>query len=127
MFTDTFKNELYHRGISRLSPILNDDAFSRDDITDDNIFYEKDRFVNHIDKVAMNTVERLIGDLVIEKDPVILDLMAGWDSHIPKSLKPSEVTGLGLNENELLKNEQLTRYLMTTILMSSSIAFLSII
>ena len=86
MFTDTFKNELYHRGISRLSPILNDDAFSRDDITDDNIFYEKDRFVNHIDKVAMNTVERLIGDLVIEKDPVILDLMAGWDSHIPKSL-----------------------------------------
>ena len=115
MFTDTFKNELYHRGISRLSPILNDDAFSRDDITDDNIFYEKDRFVNHIDKVAMNTVERLIGDLVIEKDPVILDLMAGWDSHIPKSLKPSEVTGLGLNENELLKNEQLTRYLIQDI------------
>jgi SAM-dependent methyltransferase len=112
MFSDKFKSELYSRGISRLSPIFNEDAFSRDDSSDDKIFYEKDRFVNHIDKVAINTVEQLIGDLVIEKNPVILDLMAGWDSHIPESLNTSEVIGLGLNENELKKNKSLTGYLL---------------
>ncbi len=68
MYSDNFKNELYNRGISRLSPIFNDDAFTRDDSSDDYIFYQKDRFVNHIDKVAMDTVEKLIGSLVIEKD-----------------------------------------------------------
>lgn len=112
MFSDTFKNELYNRGISRLSPIFIEDSFTRDDSSADHIFYKKDRFVNHIDSVAMNTVERLIGDLVIEKKPVILDLMAGWDSHIPKSIEASEVTGLGLNENELKGNKHLTRYLL---------------
>ena len=112
MFSNTYKNELYNRGISRLSPIFNEDAFARDDSSDDHIFYEKDRFVNHIDTVAMDTVEHIIGSLVIEEEPVILDLMAGWDSHIPDHLKPSELTGLGLNENELLKNKRLTRYLL---------------
>ncbi|MGD9157757.1 MAG: methyltransferase domain-containing protein [Desulfobacteraceae bacterium] len=112
MFTDTLKDKLCKKGISRLSPIFNEDAFSRDDSSDDHIFYEKDRFVNHIDKVAMETVELLIGDLVIENDPVILDLMAGWDSHIPESVKASETTGLGLNENELKGNKNLTRYML---------------
>ncbi|MDY6971967.1 MAG: methyltransferase domain-containing protein, partial [Thermodesulfobacteriota bacterium] len=38
----------------------------------------------------------------------ILDLMAGWDSHIPQNMKPSRVIGLGLNANELKKNRALT-------------------
>lgn len=112
MFSETAKNELYRKGISRLSPIFNEDAFSRDDSSDDHKFYEVDRFVSHIDRVAMTTVEDIISTLVIEKDPVILDLMAGWDSHIPDSLGPSEVTGIGLNENELKKNKKLTGYII---------------
>ena len=112
MLTETYKNELYNRGISRLSPIFNEDAFERDDSSDDYSFYQTDRFVNHIDKVAIDTVKKLIGSLVIEEEPKILDLMSSWDSHIPESLKPSEVTGLGLNENELLHNRQLSRYLI---------------
>ena len=123
MFTETFKNELYRRGISRLSPIFNDDAFSRDDPSEDLIFYKKDRFVNHIDKVAMDTVERLIGELVIEKEPVVLDLMAGWDSHIPDTLKASEVVGLGLNENELRENKNLSRYILHDLNTDSKLPF----
>lgn len=115
MFSETAKNELYGKGISRLSPIFNEDAFTRDDSGDDSKFYETDRFVSHVDKVAMVTVEELIADLVIEKDPLILDLMAGWDSHIPDSLNPSQVTGLGLNENELKKNTGLTDYILQDI------------
>lgn len=110
MFTNTVKDELIKKGISRHSPIFIDDAFSRDDPLEDHIFYEKDRFVSHIDKTALNTVGNLIGSLVIEKDPAILDLMAGWDSHIPGTIKPSRVSGIGLNKNELEKNKILTDY-----------------
>lgn len=84
------------------------DAFSRQDESDDSEFYALDRFVEHLDTVALDTVEKLMGALVVEKRPAILDLMAGWDSHIPETLKPDEVVGLGLNRNELSRNKALT-------------------
>jgi len=84
------------------------DAFSRLDESDDPIFYARDRFVPHLDSVALATVETLIGHLVIEKNPVILDLMAGWDSHLPETLKAARIVGLGLNENELKRNKALS-------------------
>ncbi|NIP26796.1 MAG: methyltransferase type 11, partial [Phycisphaerae bacterium] len=89
-------------------PLFSEDAFSRSDESDDSIFYTTDRFVQHLDSLALATVEKLIGDLVIEKNPVILDLMASWDSHIPSGLRPERVVGLGLNRNELAKNPALT-------------------
>ncbi|MFZ7111961.1 MAG: methyltransferase domain-containing protein [Desulfatiglandales bacterium] len=98
--------------ISRLSPIFNEDAFSRLDASDDGAFYTRDRFVSHLDRLASSTVEKIIGTLVIEEDPVILDLMAGWDSHIPTVLHPSRTVGLGLNENELKANKALTEYVL---------------
>lgn len=123
MFTDTIKDDLIRKGISRHSPIFMEDAFSRDDPSEDHIFYEKDRFVNHIDRVAMDTVENLIGTLVLEKDPAILDLMAGWDSHIPESVKPSKASGIGLNENELKKNNALTDYYLQDININPEMPF----
>ena len=89
------------KNVSRLSPIYRNDNFSRLDESDDSLFYSKDRFVNHLDSLALATVERLIGDLIVEENPVILDLMAGWDSHIPENFRPSKMIGLGLNKNEL--------------------------
>jgi hypothetical protein len=101
--------------VSLWSPIFVKDGFSRLDESNDTEFYNKDRFVSHLDSLALSTVERLIGDLVIEKEPVILDLMAGWDSHIPDSIKPSRMVGLGLNENELRRNKALTEYVILDI------------
>jgi len=101
------KHTVEERGFE-LSPVNLDGAFSRMDDADDKRFYEKDRFVSHLDEVALNTVEQLIGQLVIEDAPVILDLMAGWDSHIPEHITPSRVVGLGLNTNELSRNRVLT-------------------
>jgi len=98
--------------VSVMSPIFGEEAFSRMDATDDTTFYAKDRFVSHLDSLALSTVEHLIGDLVIEERPAILDLMAGWDSHIPEKVRPSEVVGLGLNENELKQNTALTKYVL---------------
>jgi SAM-dependent methyltransferase len=96
--------------VSVMSPMFSDDAFSRLDATDDGTFYAKDRFVSHLDPLALSTVEQVIGRLIVEENPAILDLMAGWDSHIPETLSPSEVVGLGLNENELKQNKTLTEY-----------------
>lgn len=95
-----------------MSPMDQEDAFSRLDDKDDRAFYETDRFVSHLDSLALSTVEKIIGDLVVEKHPVLLDLMASWDSHIPSDLNPSRVVGLGLNEKELQANPSLTEYVI---------------
>jgi SAM-dependent methyltransferase len=88
------------------------EAFSRIDESDDTLFYSTDRFVHHLDSEALATVEHLISCLVIEKEPEILDLMAGWHSHLPRNLAPKRVTGLGLNQRELARNESLTDYVI---------------
>ena len=98
----------FKNNIDKCSPLFAEGAFSRLDNRDDALFYETDRFVSHLDSLALTTVETLIGELIIEEHPRILDLMAGWDSHIPSTLNPSSVVGLGLNEHELKENRALT-------------------
>ena len=84
-----------------------DDAFTREDETDDARFYTEARMVPHLDARALATVERIVGTLVVEERPAILDLMASWDSHVPTSVTPARLVGLGLNEAELRANERL--------------------
>ncbi len=86
--------------------------FAREDESDDSLFYTKERMVSHLDSTALNTVERIIGSLVVEEEPVILDLMASWDSHLPSDLKPKRVVGLGLNQRELEANKTLSEYVI---------------
>jgi len=88
------------------------DDFTREDERDDTEFYRNERFVSHLDSLALETVEEIIGSLVRTKNAVILDLMASWDSHVPPSVKPAEVIGLGLNEIELAENTSLSRYVI---------------
>jgi len=85
-----------------------DEAFSRLDESDDMLFYAKDRFVHHLDAVALSTVEKVIGELLNEESPIILDLMASWDSHLPARLEAARVVGLGLNRKELEENKRLS-------------------
>jgi SAM-dependent methyltransferase len=103
--------------------LQSDDSFSRLDESDDAIFYATDRFVQHIDSLALATVERIIGELVIEDNPVILDLMAGWDSHIPPTVQTARVVGLGLNPRELSKNRALTEYYLHDLNKDPSLPF----
>jgi SAM-dependent methyltransferase len=82
--------------------------FAREDETPDREFYAKPRMVDHLDSTALDTVEQLYGRL-IPKGSRILDLMAGPDSHLPESVEPESVTGLGLNQEELDANRALSR------------------
>lgn len=84
------------------------DAFSRLDEGDDRLFYSRDRLVEHLDSAALEAVERIVGSLVVEERPDILDLMAGPSSHLPAGLAPGRVAGLGLNRRELDANPRLT-------------------
>ena len=88
------------------------DFFSRLDEDDDTVFYSRDRLVPHLDAKALETVEKLIGTLIIEENPAILDLMASWDSHLPSCIRSSTIVGLGLNEQELNSNQVLTDYVL---------------
>ncbi len=88
------------------------EAFSREDESDDALFYSIDRFVSHLDQLALDTIEHVIGQLLTEESPSVLDLMASWDSHLPERVSPSRVVGLGLNENELRANRALTEILI---------------
>jgi SAM-dependent methyltransferase len=106
-----------------MSPIFGKDAFSRLDENNDAQFYATDRFVSHLDSLALETVKKLIGELIVEETPVILDLMAGWDSHIPEGLEPSRVVGLGLNNNELSRNTSLTEIVIHDLNMDPILPF----
>jgi len=86
--------------------------FARQDEADDSLFYARERMVSHLDRTALDAVERIIGSLVVEKDPVILDLMASWDSHLPPSLHAKKVVGLGMNQAELAANKALDEYVI---------------
>jgi SAM-dependent methyltransferase len=102
---------------------LPSDAFSRLDASDDTVFYSRDRFVDHLDSRALQTVADLIGQLVVEERPVILDLMASWNSHIPQQVRPGRVIGIGLNENELRENRALDQYVLHDLNESPEIPF----
>lgn len=86
-----------------------EDAFRREDESDDAIFYEEPRIVSHLDSTALNTVERLVAGLVVEEDPAVLDLMAAVDSHLPSGRSFTNVTGLGMNREEMDANPSLTK------------------
>ncbi len=95
----------------RPTDFFSDHAFDRADYSDDRRFYAKPRFVNHLDDTAIETVSRLYGDL-IEPGMDVLDLMSGWRSHLPKSLKLQSLSGLGMNTEEMTDNPQLTGHVV---------------
>ena len=86
---------------------FSDDAFVRDDDQPDANFYRKPRFVCHIDDIACEMVRNTYGRFLTDGMQV-LDLMSSWQSHIHANLKLDRLVGLGLNEDELNRNSQLS-------------------
>jgi SAM-dependent methyltransferase len=66
-------------------------------------FYAMPRMVSHIDRTASREIARLYQRLLPEGGRV-LDLMASWESHLPKQHRLDSVVGLGMNEQELGAN-----------------------
>ena len=88
---------------------FSDGAFGRDDNQPDATFYRKPRFVYHIDDTACEMVRNTYGRFLTDGMQV-LDLMSSWQSHIPANLHLDRLVGLGLSEDELKSNSQLSDF-----------------
>src|SRR6266849_1440231 len=81
--------------------------FRRLDESDDELFYSSPRLVVHIDDHAIATIAEIFTEK-LPKEGVLLDLMSSWRSHLPSTLNPRKVVGLGLNRVEMQENPALT-------------------
>ncbi len=97
------------RGNGRSTDFFSENSFDREDETNDGLFYEKPRFINHIDDKAVSTISELYGSL-IHPGMDVLDLMSAWRSHVPDSKDLKSLVGLGMNADEMADNPQLTDY-----------------
>ena len=86
---------------------FNEDPFRRKDENPDRDFYQRPRFVQHIDSKADEIITGLYGRL-LKPGMQVLDLMTSWVSHIPVDLDLAAIHGLGMNRAELNANERLT-------------------
>ena len=88
-----------------------DQAFRRYDETPDEEFYSTPRLVAHIDDRAIAAVTQLYREL-FPPGGAVLDLMSSWISHLPPELRYRRVVGLGMNEEELRRNDRLDSYVV---------------
>tara|TARA_Y100001968_G_C19316696_1_gene697096 strand:- start:94 stop:744 length:651 start_codon:yes stop_codon:yes gene_type:complete len=79
------------------------------DIADDEIFYQKPRYVHHLSESFRNRLTNLYAEYLLNHH-VILDLMSSWVSHLPKGVRYKKVIGHGMNEAELDSNKRLDSY-----------------
>ncbi len=84
-------------------------AFAREDEGPDPAFYAVPRRVAHVDGACSARLAALHAAL-IPAGSRALDLMAGWMSHVPAG--HCRLTGLGMNEEEMMDNDRLEAYLV---------------
>ncbi len=89
--------------------ILTDLDRSKLDNSNDEIFYNNPKFVNHLDQNFRNRLTKLYKE-EIPFSSTILDLMSSWISHLPKDITYNKVIGHGLNMSELKSNKRLDQY-----------------
>lgn len=98
-------------------------SFNRLDEKDDRLFYRKNQISLDLDIVALSTLNHLLEQLNTEDNPIILDLMAGRNSHVPCSMKSSQITGLGIEEQKLQENKALIDYIIQDINQNPALPF----
>lgn len=84
-------------------------AFARDDDAPDSVFYSTPRRVMHIDNVCAEQITAFYRNHLRAGDTV-LDLMAGWHSHLAGHA--GDIIGLGMNAEEMADNPQLCSHVV---------------
>ena len=90
---------------------LPESYFTRLDDSSDHEFYNEPRKVVHIDGPAIAALENYYARHV-PAHGIYLDMMSSWRSHIPPSLDPISVVGLGMNAEEMDDNPQLDEFII---------------
>jgi hypothetical protein len=84
-------------------------AFTKIDSEEDELFYEEQRLVYHIDDNAVAALTEFYRG-ALPAGGVLLDLMSSWVSHLPPEVQYSAVIGHGMNPAELAANPRLARW-----------------
>ena len=90
-----------------------DQFFSKEDNTNDNLFYSTPRLVKHIDDNACGALTRFYRNY-LEPGSAVLDLMSSWVSHLPEDIQYSRVSAQGMNKEELEANPQVKDHVLQT-------------
>jgi SAM-dependent methyltransferase len=106
----------------RQTDYFSPEAFTRDDEKPDAQFFEKPRYVQHIDTTAIEMVKNTYGRF-LNDNMQVLDLMSSWQSHVPANLSLKSLVGLGLNERELKKNSRLSETVVQDLNVNSRLPF----
>lgn len=85
--------------------------FDKQDPSDDALFYRMPRKVVHIDDTAIANLKVQLAE-VLPQGGVYLDLMSSWRSHLPETVQPKRVIGLGMNAEEMADNPQLDQFVV---------------
>lgn len=85
--------------------------FARMDTRSDTAFYSMTRLLPHIDRTASNQLANIYQRFLLPGMQV-LDLMSSWQSHLPEGITDLEVTGLGMNKEELQRNPRLNEHVI---------------
>jgi len=101
---------------------MSDGSFNRMDDREDSLFYETARLVQHLDRTAIDQVSEIHGRF-LQPGMQVLDLMSSWVSHIPESVTDLNVTGLGMNADELARNPRLSSKVIQDINLQTSLPF----
>jgi len=80
-----------------------DEPYHREASQSEQEFYARPRLVGHVDRQAAARITALYSELLGGAQR-ILDLMAGWESHLPEGIR---ATGLGMNAEEMAANPAL--------------------
>src|SRR5438045_9399663 len=86
-------------------------AFARLDETDDALFYEPARLVQHIDDVAIAALTELYRT-GLSAGGALLDRMGSWIKHLPPEIQYRDIDGRGKNAWGLTASPCLSRSLM---------------
>lgn len=101
------------------------DAFQREDETDDAYFYSRPRFVQHFGDAPRASLSLLYADVAATIGHVELhvDLCSSWVSHLPDDYVPGTIVGLGMNSEELAKNDRLTSFVVQDLNKNTTLPF----
>jgi len=102
--------------------LFSPDSFTRQDESEDELFFKESRKVVHIDELAIEAVRDLYREF-LPRDGRILDLMSSWRSHLPEDVPFGEVVGLGMNAAEMEDNPQLDRFVIHNLNLEPSLPF----
>ncbi|MGV0952112.1 MAG: class I SAM-dependent methyltransferase [Azonexus sp.] len=101
-------------------PYFSASGFQRGDNATDTDFYARPRLTQHLDARCRAEIADLYGRL-LQPGMCVLDLMSSIDSHLPEAPAALQISGLGMNQEELSANPRLSERVVQDLIACSAL------